>query len=137
VEMKDFIDLLLQVNVGAYSFEAANVRHEHEWKVWKDVSLPKGRKILPGSISHATNVVEHPELVADRLIRIADIVGKENVYAPGDCGFAQCPCAQRVHPSMMWANRRSMAERALRAAACLWGRKAPGVVGSGDRMAAI
>jgi 5-methyltetrahydropteroyltriglutamate--homocysteine methyltransferase len=124
VEMKDFIDLLLQVNVGAYSFEAANVRHEHEWKAWKTVKLPAGKKILPGVISHATNVVEHPELIADRLIQFADIVGKENVYASSDCGFAQSPFARRVHPSIMWAKLRMMAEGARLATQHLWGRRA-------------
>lgn len=123
VEMKDFIDLLLQVNVGAYSFEAANVRHEHEWKVWKTVTLPKGKKILPGVISHATNVLEHPELIADRLIRFAEIVGKENVMASSDCGFAQSPFARRVHPSIQWAKLQSMAEGARMASEYLWGRK--------------
>ena len=121
--MKDFIDLLLQVNVGAYSFEAANVRHEHEWKVWKTVTLPKGKKILPGVISHATNVLEHPELIADRLIRFADIVGKENVMASSDCGFAQSPFARRVHPSIMWAKLKAMAEGARMASEHLWGRQ--------------
>lgn len=123
VEMKDFIDLLLQVNVGAYSFEAANVRHEHEWKVWKTVKLPAGKKILPGVISHATNVVEHPELIADRLIQFADIVGKENVMASSDCGFAQSPFARRVHPTIMWAKLKSMAEGARMATARLWGKR--------------
>ena len=123
VEMKDFIDLLLQVNVGAYSFEAANVRHEHEWKVWKNVTLPKGKKILPGVISHATNVLEHPELIADRLIRFADIVGKENVMASSDCGFAQSPFARRVHPSIMWAKLKAMAEGAKLASEHLWGKR--------------
>jgi 5-methyltetrahydropteroyltriglutamate--homocysteine methyltransferase len=121
--MKDFIDLLLQVNVGAYSFEAANVRHEHEWKVWKTVTLPKGKKILPGVISHATNVLEHPELIADRLIRFADIVGKENVLASSDCGFAQSPFARRVHPSIMWAKLKAMTEGARMASDHLWGRR--------------
>ncbi|HVG50066.1 MAG TPA: cobalamin-independent methionine synthase II family protein [Xanthobacteraceae bacterium] len=124
VEMKDFVDLLLQVNVGAYSFEAANVRHEHEWKVWKTVKLPAGKKILPGVISHATNVLEHPELIADRLIRFADVVGKENVMASSDCGFAQSPFAQRVHPSIMWAKLKSMAEGARMASEYLWGKRA-------------
>jgi 5-methyltetrahydropteroyltriglutamate--homocysteine methyltransferase len=124
VEMKDIIDLLLKVNVGAYSFEAANVRHEHEWKYWKNTKLPAGKKLLPGVISHATNVVEHPELVADRLIRFAEIVGRENVYASTDCGFAQDPFGRRVHPTIMWAKLRSMAEGARMASQQLWGRAA-------------
>ncbi len=123
VPLKDIIDILLQVNVGAYSFEAANVRHEHEWKVWKTVKLPAGKKLLPGVISHATNVVEHPELVAERLVRFADIVGRENVIASTDCGFAQSPFAQRVHPTIMWAKLRSMVEGAKLASEELWGRR--------------
>ena len=124
VPLKDIIDIMLQVNVGAYSFEAANVRHEHEWKVWKTVKLPAGKKILPGVISHATNVLEHPELVVERLVRFANLVGRENVMASTDCGFAQSPFAQRVHPSIMWAKLKSMADGARLASDELWGRKA-------------
>jgi 5-methyltetrahydropteroyltriglutamate--homocysteine methyltransferase len=123
VEMKDFIDLMLQVNVGAYSFEAANVRHEHEWKLWRTVKLPPGKKILPGVVSHATNIVEHPELIADRLIQFADLVGKENVLASSDCGFAQSPFARRVHPTIMWAKLKSMAQGARMASEHLWGKR--------------
>lgn len=124
VPMKDIIDIVLQVNVGAYSFEAANVRHEHEWKVWKTARLPAGKKLLPGVISHATNVVEHPELIADRLIRYASIVGRENVIASSDCGFAQSPFAARVHRTIMWAKLRAMAEGARLATRELWGKSA-------------
>ena len=106
--LKDIVDIMLQVNVGAYSFEAANVRHEHEWKVWKTAKLPAGKTILPGVISHATNVLEHPELVAERLVRFANLVGRDNVMASTDCGFAQSPFARRVHPSIMWAKLKSM-----------------------------
>ncbi len=123
VPLKDIIDIVLGVNVGAYSFEAANVRHEHEWKVWKTAKLPAGKKVLPGVISHATNVVEHPELIADRLVRYANIVGRENVIASSDCGFAQSPFAQRVHPSIMWAKLRAMAEGARLATEELWGKR--------------
>jgi len=123
VPLKSIIDIILKVNVGAYSFEAANVRHEHEWKVWKTVKLPAGKKILPGVISHATNVLEHPELIADRLVRFASLVGRENVIASSDCGFAQSPFAQRVHPSIMWAKLRAMAEGARLASDELWGRR--------------
>jgi 5-methyltetrahydropteroyltriglutamate--homocysteine methyltransferase len=124
VPLKDIVDIMLHVNVGAYSFEAANVRHEHEWKVWKTTKLPAGKKILPGVISHATNVVEHPELVAERLVRFANLVGRENVMASTDCGFAQSPFARRVHPSIMWAKLKSMAEGARLASEELWGRQA-------------
>lgn len=122
VPLKDIVDLLLKLHVGGYQFEAANVRHEHEWKVWQTVKVPQGRTLIPGVISHATNVVEHPELVADRLVRFANIVGRENVMAGTDCGFAQGPLVRRVHPSIQWAKLRAQAEGARIASARLWGR---------------
>jgi 5-methyltetrahydropteroyltriglutamate--homocysteine methyltransferase len=103
VPLKDIIDLILRVRAGAYVIEGANPRHEHEWEVWKNVKMPKGRILIPGVISHATNVVEHPELVAQRIVRYADALGRENVIAGTDCGFAQGPFMRRVHPSIMWA----------------------------------
>jgi 5-methyltetrahydropteroyltriglutamate--homocysteine methyltransferase len=124
VPMKNIVDLLLQVNVGHYSFEAANPRHEHEWTVWQSVKLPPGKVLIPGVISHATNIVEHPELVAQRIVRLAKIVGRENVMGGTDCGFAQSPFAQRVHPTIMWAKLRSLAEGAKIATQELWGRSA-------------
>jgi len=120
VPMKDIVDLLLQVNVGQYSFEAANPRHEHEWTVWQSAKLPPGKVLIPGVISHATNIVEHPELVAQRIVRLAKIVGREHVMGGTDCGFAQSPFAQRVHPSIMWAKLRSLAEGAKIATQELW-----------------
>jgi 5-methyltetrahydropteroyltriglutamate--homocysteine methyltransferase len=123
VPLKDIVDLVLQVNVGAYSVEQANPRHEHEWTVWQTAKLPAGKKLIPGVISHATNIVEHPELVAQRLIRLAKIVGRDNVLGGTDCGFAQSPFAQRVHPSIMWAKLRSLSEGARIASAELWGRR--------------
>ncbi len=123
VPMKDIVDLLLQVNVGHYSFEAANPRHEHEWTVWQTAKLPPGKVLIPGVISHATNIVEHPELVAQRIVRLAKIVGREHVIGGTDCGFAQSPFAQRVHPSIMWAKLRSLAEGAKIATQELWGRR--------------
>ncbi|MBV8239202.1 MAG: cobalamin-independent methionine synthase II family protein [Hyphomicrobiales bacterium] len=123
VPMKDIVDLMLQVNVGAYQFEAANPRHGHEWVVWRSVKLPAGKVLIPGVISHATNIVEHPELVAQRLVRLANIVGRENVMGGTDCGFAQSPFAQRVHPTIMWAKLRSLAEGAKLATDELWGRR--------------
>jgi 5-methyltetrahydropteroyltriglutamate--homocysteine methyltransferase len=123
VPLKDIVDLLLQVKVGAYSVEQANPRHEHEWVVWKDVKLPPGKKLIPGVISHATNIVEHPELVAQRLVRLANLVGRENVLGGTDCGFAQSPFAKRVHESIMWAKLRSLSEGAKLATAELWGKK--------------
>ena len=122
VPLRDIVDLLLQVKVGHYSVEQANPRHEHEWTVWQSVKLPPGRKLIPGLISHATNIVEHPELVAQRLVRLARIVGRENVLAGTDCGFAQSPFAKRVHESIMWAKLCSLAEGARLATAELWGK---------------
>jgi 5-methyltetrahydropteroyltriglutamate--homocysteine methyltransferase len=121
VPLKDIIDLLLKLRVGGYQFEAANVRHEHEWKVWQVVNIPEDRVLIPGVISHATNVVEHPELIADRLIRYADIVGRERVMAGSDCGFAQGPFTRRVHPTIQWAKLKAQAEGARIASAQLWG----------------
>ena len=123
VPLKDIVDLLLQVRVGHYSIEQANPRHEHEWAVWQTVKLPPGKKLIPGVISHATNIVEHPELVAQRLVRLANVVGRENVLAGTDCGFAQSPFAKRVHESIMWAKLRSLSEGARLASAELWGRR--------------
>ena len=124
VPMKEIVDLLLQVKVGHYSYEAANPRHEHEWTVWQTTKLPAGKVLIPGCVSHATNIVEHPELVAQRLTRLAKLVGRESVMAGTDCGFAQSPFAKRVHESIMWAKLRSLAEGARIASAELWGRKA-------------
>jgi 5-methyltetrahydropteroyltriglutamate--homocysteine methyltransferase len=120
VPLKDIVDLILSVNVGAYVIEGANPRHEHEWKVWQDVKLPEGKVLIPGVISHATNVVEHPELVAQRIGRYAHLVGRENVMAGTDCGFAQGPFYRRVHPSVMWAKLEALAEGARLATKELW-----------------
>jgi 5-methyltetrahydropteroyltriglutamate--homocysteine methyltransferase len=122
VPLKDIVDLILQVRVGAYVIEGANPRHEHEWKVWRDAKLPPGRVLVPGVISHATNIVEHPELVAERIVRLANLVGRENVIAGTDCGFAQGPFYRRVHPSIMWAKLEALAEGARLASKELWGR---------------
>ena len=99
----------------------ANPRHEHEWRVWEHVKLPAGRKLIPGVVGHATNIVEHPELVAERLVRLATLVGRENVLAGTDCGFAQAPFTNRVHPSIIWAKLAAMAEGARLATKELWG----------------
>jgi len=120
VPLKDIVDLILQVRVGAYVIEGANPRHEHEWKVWGDVKLPPGRMLVPGVISHATNIVEHPELVAERIVRLARLVGRENVIAGTDCGFAQGPFYRRVHPSIMWAKLEALAQGAGLASKALW-----------------
>lgn len=120
VPFKDIADLVLRVNVGGYSLEMANPRHEHEWRVWESVKLPEGKYLLPGLVSHATNIVEHPELVAERIVRLAKLVGRENVVASTDCGFAQGPFARRVHPQIMWAKLRALAEGARIATKQLW-----------------
>jgi 5-methyltetrahydropteroyltriglutamate--homocysteine methyltransferase len=120
VALKDIAHLVLQVKAGAYVIEGANPRHEHEWRVWKDVKLPAGKILMPGVISHATNVVEHPELVCERIIRYAQLVGRENVIAGTDCGFAQGPFYRRVHPSIMWAKLEALAQGARLASKELW-----------------
>ena len=122
VAARDIMDLILRVRAGAYVLEMANPRHEHEWRVWENVKLPKGAVLIPGVISHATNVVEHPELVAERIVRLAKLVGRENVIAGTDCGFAQQPFYQRVHPSIQWAKLQALAEGARIASKELWGR---------------
>ncbi len=122
VALKDIVDLILKVRVGAYLIESANPRHEHEWKVWENVKLPKGRILAPGVISHATNVVEHPELIAERIGRFAQVLGRENVIASTDCGFAQGVFYRRVHPSIMWAKFEALVEGAKLASKQLWGR---------------
>ena len=120
VPLRDIVDLILQVRVGAYVIEGANPRHEHEWKVWQDVKLPSGKVLIPGVISHATNVVEHPELVAERIVRLARLIGRDNVIAGTDCGFAQGPFHRRVHPSIMWAKLEALAAGARLASKELW-----------------
>ncbi len=121
VPLRKIVDLILKVNAGAYLLEAANPRHEHEWKVWQDVKLPAGKILVPGVISHGTNVVEHPELVAERLTRFASCVGRENLIAGTDCGFAQEELNRRVHPTVMWAKLEAMVEGARIASRQLWG----------------
>jgi 5-methyltetrahydropteroyltriglutamate--homocysteine methyltransferase len=120
VPLKDIVDLILKVKVGAYVIEGANPRHEHEWAVWKDAKLGAGQVLIPGVISHATNVVEHPALVAERIVRLARILGRENVIAGTDCGFAQGPFHRRVHPSIMWAKLAALVEGARLASRQLW-----------------
>jgi 5-methyltetrahydropteroyltriglutamate--homocysteine methyltransferase len=120
VALKDIVDLILKVRAGAYVIESANPRHEHEWQVWKDVKLPPGRILIPGVISHATNVVEHPELVSERIQRFARLLGRENVMAGTDCGFAQGTFYRRVHPSIMWAKFEAIVEGARLASKQLW-----------------
>jgi len=120
VPLKDIVDLILKVKVGAYVIEGANPRHEHEWQVWKNARLGAGQVLIPGVISHATNVVEHPELVAERILRFADLLGRENVMAGTDCGFAQGTFYRRVHPTVMWAKLEALVEGARLASRQLW-----------------
>jgi len=120
VGLKDIVDLLLEMKVGAFVIEGANPRHEHEWHVWESAKLPPGKLLIPGVISHATNVVEHPELVAERIVRLARLVGRENIVAGTDCGFAQGPFHRRVHASIMWAKLGALVEGARLASAELW-----------------
>jgi 5-methyltetrahydropteroyltriglutamate--homocysteine methyltransferase len=120
VGLRDIVDLVLRVNAGGLSIEQANPRHEHEWRVWEDTALPEGKVLLPGIVSHVTNVVEHPELVAERIVRLARLVGRERVIASTDCGFAQGPFVRRVHPSIMWAKLGALVEGAQLATRKLW-----------------
>lgn len=115
IAMKDIVEVMLAIKAGAYSFEAGNVRHEHEWKVWESVKLPDGKLMLPGVVSHATNVVEHPELVADRILRFAKLVGRERVIAATDCGLGG-----RVHPEIAWAKLETLSQGAALASKQLW-----------------
>jgi 5-methyltetrahydropteroyltriglutamate--homocysteine methyltransferase len=120
--LTEVLDLVLQVRARYYSIEQANARHEHEWRVWEEVRLPEGKVLIPGVVTHHTNVVEHPELVAERLVRLARLVGRENVIGGTDCGFAQGAYLRRVHPSIQWAKLRTLAEGAQLATQELWGR---------------
>jgi 5-methyltetrahydropteroyltriglutamate--homocysteine methyltransferase len=120
VPLQDIVDLILGMKVGAYVIEGANPRHEHEWRVWESAKLPPDRVLIPGVISHATNVVEHPELVAERIVRLARLVGRENLLAGTDCGFAQGPFHRRVHPSIMWAKLDALVKGARLASTALW-----------------
>jgi 5-methyltetrahydropteroyltriglutamate--homocysteine methyltransferase len=119
--LSDLIETLLTIDAGAFSFEAANPRHEHAWHVFESVKLPPDTVILPGVISHATNIVEHPDTIADRIIRFADLVGRENVVASADCGFSsQATYTPEIHPKIVWAKFESLAEGARRATDRLW-----------------
>lgn len=119
-ELEDIVDLILQVNAGAYLIEAANPRHEHEWRVWEKVAFPQDKILIPGVITHHTVSVEHPRLVADRIIRFANILGKERIIAGSDCGFAQVEGLKRVFPNVMWAKFESLVEGARIASRELW-----------------
>jgi 5-methyltetrahydropteroyltriglutamate--homocysteine methyltransferase len=115
IPLADVVDLVLKVNAGAYSIEAGNAAHEHEWRVWETTKLPAGKVLIPGVVSHATNVVEHPQLVADRIERFANLVGRDNVVAGTDCGLGG-----RTHPQIAWAKLRALSEGAKVATARLY-----------------
>jgi len=121
IELKHMIDILVTINAGAYSFEASNPRHEHEYHLWEDVKLRDGQVLIPGVISHTTNLVEHPELVTERICRYARIAGRENVIAGADCGFAAGGGGQPdIHPTVVWAKFGALAEGARLATRQLW-----------------
>ncbi|MEA2987123.1 MAG: 5-methyltetrahydropteroyltriglutamate--homocysteine methyltransferase, partial [Alphaproteobacteria bacterium] len=123
LEFRHVVDLVLTIRANFYSFEAANPRHEHEWRVWENVKLPAGKAILPGVITQSSVLVEHPELVAERIGRFASKVGRENVIASADCGFASTPRAvPEVHPTIVWEKFRSLVEGARIATRALWSR---------------
>jgi 5-methyltetrahydropteroyltriglutamate--homocysteine methyltransferase len=123
MELKHIVDIVLTIRAGAYSFEAANPRHEHEWIVWKEAKLPDGKALIPGVISHSTVLVEHPELIAQRIERYAGVVGRENVIAGADCGFATFAGSKEVHPSIVWAKFKALSEGAAIASQRLWGKR--------------
>ena len=124
VELKNVIDIILKIKAGAYSFEASNPRHEHEWKVWKGVDLPKDKVLIPGVITHSTVLVEHPELVCDRILRFAQVVGRERVIAGTDCGFGTFAGMMTIHPTVAWAKLEALVQGARLASEQLWGRAA-------------
>ncbi|HXQ53317.1 MAG TPA: hypothetical protein VN802_19655 [Stellaceae bacterium] len=115
VPLASIVDVMLKVRCGAFSVEAGNVRHEHEWKVWREAKLPPGKLLIPGVVSHATNVIEHPEVVADRIVRFANVVGRENVIAGTDCGLGG-----RIHESLVWPKLQALVEGAKLATKELW-----------------
>jgi 5-methyltetrahydropteroyltriglutamate--homocysteine methyltransferase len=121
LELAHMVDIILSIRAGAYSFEAANPRHEHEWKVWESAKLPQDKCLIPGVISHSTVLVEHPDLVAERICRFAKVVGRERVIAGADCGFASFAGSKEVHPSIVWAKFKSLADGAKIASKQLWG----------------
>ena len=118
------IDLVLRVNARYYLIEQGNSRHEHEWRVFEETKLPEGKVLIPGVVTHHSTIVEHPQLVADRLVRLANVVGREAVMGGTDCGFAQGAFIRRVHPSIQWAKLEALAEGARLATKQLWGARA-------------
>jgi 5-methyltetrahydropteroyltriglutamate--homocysteine methyltransferase len=124
MELKDFIDIILRVRAGAYSFEAANPRHEHEWSLWRSAKLPEGAVLIPGVITQSNVMVEHPQLIAERIVRFASAVGRENIIAGADCGFGTFAGSQEIHESVVWAKFSAMTEGARIASERLWKKRA-------------
>ncbi len=121
IDLADAVPFMLRINAGAYSFEVANPRHQHEWKIWADVDLPEGKILMPGLLGHANNYVEHPELIAEYLVRYAGLVGRENVIASADCGFSSRASYQpEVHPTVVWPKFKALSEGAALATSELW-----------------
>ncbi len=120
LELRHYVDLMLKINAAGYSFEAANPRHEHEWAIWRECRLPDGKLLIPGVVSHCVSLIEHPELVAQRICRFAEVVGRERVIASNDCGFATSSAGDEVHPEVAWAKLRSLSEGAQIASRRLW-----------------
>jgi len=119
-ELRHFVDLMLRVRAGAYVIEAANPRHEHEWQVWQDTPLPDGKVLIPGVVSHCIHLVEHPELVAQRIMRFAGVLGRERVIAGTDCGFGTSGAGDEVHPDVAWAKLEALVAGAAIASKRLW-----------------
>jgi 5-methyltetrahydropteroyltriglutamate--homocysteine methyltransferase len=123
LEMRHIVDIVLKIRAGFYLFEAANPRHEHEWRLWQEVKLPDDKTIVPGVVTHTSVIVEHPELVAERISRFAGAVGRERVMAGVDCGFASTPRAvAEVHETIVWAKLQSLVQGARLASEQLWRR---------------
>jgi 5-methyltetrahydropteroyltriglutamate--homocysteine methyltransferase len=120
MELKDYVDLMLRIDAGAYNIEAANPRHDHEWEIWERTKLPDGKILMPGVVSHCVPLVEHAELVAQRIVRYADAVGRENVVAATDCGFGTSAIGDELHPDVAWAKLSSLVEGARIASRRLW-----------------
>jgi 5-methyltetrahydropteroyltriglutamate--homocysteine methyltransferase len=120
MQLKDIVDIILKVRAGAYSFEAANPRHEHEWEDWQRIKIPDDKVLIPGVITQSTVLVEHPGLVAQRLLRFASVVGRERVIAGADCGFASFAGSNEVHPSIVWAKFKALVDGARLASGQLW-----------------
>jgi 5-methyltetrahydropteroyltriglutamate--homocysteine methyltransferase len=123
LELKDYVDLMLKIKAQAYSFEASNPRHDHEWAVWQSTKVPDGKVLLPGVVSHCVSLVEHPELVAQRIVRYANVVGRENVIASTDCGFGTSAAGDELHPDVAWAKLAALVEGSRIASEQLWAKR--------------